>query len=355
MDKIKIAEAFKNNKGSVLLGIDGYVDEVYQLVESRTGQDEVKLYSRMGKYAERILQAGSGGMSVEIIRKRRTFGGFTANTGNAVARLGVDTTMLALYGKDKLDSVFAPFEKTCRVISVGDPAMTNIFEFDDGKIMLPYIESIYEFNWKKLIGSLGVEKTVSLFADAGLIAFGYWSSMPNFDEVITEIVNCLPAERKTRRIFFDFAELRKRDEASLVNTLSLLKELNKKIPMTFSMNEHEASQVFALHGEGLDAKAPPSPDLMTRVRERLGFDEIVVHTPHYAAAASLSEDVSFAPQDFCEKPARTTGAGDTFNGAYISARVAEVEIKDRLAFANAVVGFFLRNGEAPSLTEILGG
>ena len=354
IDKQTIADSFKKNTNKVILGIDGYVDEVWQLVESRDEESTATLFTRMSHYAERIMQTGGGGMSVEIVRKRRGFGGFTANTGNAVARLGVDTTMLSLYGAGTLDPVFEPFLEMCRVISVGAPATTHIFEFDDGKIMLPYVESILGFNWQSLLDALGRETVVSLLAESSIIALGYWSSMPTFDEVIAQVCACLPNDGKPRRIFTDFAELRKRSEASLVSTLRMMKELNKKIPITFSMNEHEGAQVFALYNEPLTVQHPPSPEQIENVRRQLGLDEIVVHTPYYAAAATTQEGTFIAAQEFCEKPVRTTGAGDTFNGSYIAACAAGLSIAQRLWFANTGVSYFLNNGEAPSLEQILG-
>ena len=351
VDKQKIAAAFQA-AATVLLGIDGYVDEVWELVENRDEDNKVALYTHMGKFAQRIIGAAGGGMSVELLRKRRSFGGFTANTGNAVAKLGLDTTMLCMYGKDQLDPVFEPFNEMCRIISIGAPAVTQIFEFDDGKIMLPYIEPIIDFGWKFLVDALGVEKVASLLASAGVIAFGYWSSMPAFDEVIAEICACLPQGSKTR-IFTDFADLRKRNEPSLIKTLALLKELNKKVPMTFSMNEHEAAQVFALYGNALSAKEPPEAACIEEVRKEMGLDEIVVHTPYYAAAASSTETATIVPQRFTEKPVRTTGAGDTFNGAYVGSIASKLSMADRLWFANAVVSYFLNNGDAPSLTQVL--
>jgi len=348
-NKDRIYSALKA-AGPVLLGVDGYVDEVWELVESRNQDNSITMCTHMGQFANRIMAAAGGGMSVEILRKRRTFGGFTANTGNAVAKLGVDTTMLSLYGKDMLDPVFEPFRENCEVISIGDSALTQIFEFNDGKVMLPYVEPIADFDWAFLVDALGLTRIKALLAKPAVIAIGYWSAMPAFDDVIKELCACLPADKQSR-LFFDFADTRKRDEVSLVNTLALLKELH--VPMTFSMNEHEAAQVFALYGKNITPKDMPELSMVEEVRQEMGLHEIVVHTPYYAVGASKDEGPAICPQVFTEKPVRTTGAGDTFNGAYISAIASKLPIQERLWFANAVVSFFLNKGYAPSLDEVL--
>ena len=353
MDKQKIAAAFRRLEGNVTIGIDGYIDEVWQLVKSRNSEDNIDLYTTMDQYAQRIQQASGGGMAIEIVRKRRSFGGFTANTGNAISKLGVDTTMLSLFGKDTIDPVFEPFGSVCKIISVGDPATTHIFEFDNGKIMMPYEENTNSFRWKQLTDAMGLEKVMTLLGESEIIAFGYWASMPDFDNIITKIISNLPVQHKTRRIFLDFADVRKRDQASLKNVLLLLAKLNATIPMTLSMNEHEAAVIFSLYNAKLNAKQPPSTIQAEKIREQTGLDEIVVHTPYYAMASSTSEGTSIANQNYCQKPVRTAGGGDTFNGGYIASLIAKLPIEERLTFANAVVHCFLSHGHAPSLADVL--
>jgi len=354
-DAKNIAERFNGKIGTVTLGIDGYVDEVWQIVDTRNENNEVVPYSKMRQYAERIIRHGGGGsLSAEIVRKRRSFGGFTANTGNAVCKLGVPTVMLSLYGRDRIDPVFEPFNRVCRVISIGDPAMTNIFEFDDGKIMMPFIEPIIGLDWKYVTKALGAETLAGLLAESEIIAVGYWSSMPAFDEVAARLCESLPRDGKKRRVFYDFADLRKRDEASLNKTLRIIGELNDIVPITLSMNENEAETIFGLFGEALDAERPPELERVENVRKRMGLDEIVVHTRYYAAAAASDESAAEAAQEFCEKPVRTTGGGDTFNGGYLAARAAGLNIAERLSFANAVVSYFIKYGEAPTLEQAVG-
>ena len=352
VNKQNIVEKIKKFDGRILLGIDGYIDEVWQIINFRSETNAAVPYTQMNQLAERIQQAGSGGLSIEIARKRRSFGGFTANTGNAVSMLGLNTVMLSLFGKDNIDPVYKPLADRCRVISIGESAVTTIYEFDDGKIMMPYDEPIIGLNWQWLVDALGMEKLVSLLAESDIIAIGYWSSMPSFNDMVIQICGCLPSDKKTKRLFFDFADVSKRNGDSLKKTLILLKDANKKIPMTLSMNEHEAATVFALYNEPLSAKIKPLPQQIKNVRMNAGLDEIVIHTPYYAAASSREEGEAFVSQLFCENPVRTTGAGDTFNGAYIAASAAGLNITERLCLASETVSYFLRNGTAPALEQI---
>ena len=349
----KIARYFGNLRGKITLGIDGYIDEVYQIVDTRISLTEYTVFSKMGRFAERILACGGGGLGNEIVRKRRSFGGFTANTGNAAARLGVDTVMLALYGKERLDPVFECFGKMCKVISIGEPALSHIYEFDDGKLMLPYIADIMNFDWETLTGALSVEELKAIFNDSDVIAIGYWSGMPAFDEIVTNLCEQVIADGQNKRMFFDFADTKKRDKKSLRDTLTVLARLNGIIPMTLSMNEHESADVFRFFGEDFSYEDPGNIcDIIERVRLKTGLDELVVHTPRYAAAASAREGAAAVPQEYCVNPVRTTGAGDTFNGGYMSACLKDLSAAERLAAANCATGFFIRNGYAPDRHEI---
>ena len=349
----KIADALEQLNAKITMFADGFVDEVWEIVNARIGPEDFTVYSRMNQFAERITHSGTGGVGLELVKKRRAFGGFTANIGFAAARLGVDTAMVGVYGKDNLDSVFEPVSDICHVISLGDPAITHVFEFDDGKILMSHMEAVQGISWGRIVDVLGVEKIHSLLAESDIIGVGYWSLLPAFDEIVEGVCEYLPQDGKTRRFFFDFADFLKKDEASLKSTLSKLESLNKTIPLSLSLNEHEAAALFAMRNETLDDTGRPIQEKLEDVRGQLGFDELIVHTPYYAAAASLEEKCAFVAARFCTKPVRSAGAGDSFNGGYIAARLAGLDIYERLHTANAAVGFFLRNAEFPDTENMI--
>jgi len=191
-----------------------------------------------------------------------------------------------------------------------------------------------------------------LLVESNIIGVGYWSLLPGFDEIVEQICAHLPQDNKTRRFFFDFADFRKKDEASLLSTLEKLKKLNEKFPMTLSVNEHEAAALFAMYNQTLDNEGSSVQEKVEYVRKQIGLDEFVVHTPHYAASASSIEKPAFATCLFCEKPLRTAGAGDTFNGGYMAAVLAGLDATERLHVANAAVGYFLRNAAPPDIDSL---
>ena len=347
----KIIECLENLSGNISLGVDGYVDEVWQVVESRSGRDSYALYNKMRDLGETIVKCGEGGLAREIIRKRRTYGGFTGNTGKAIGRLGLRPTMIGMYGKDSYDPAFEPFHDMCKLISVGDPAICHIFEFADGKAMFPYMENILDFNWQTLINVIGFDRAREIFINSDIIALGYWSSMPSFDNFVSSLCENFIKGGRCRQLFFDFADMRKRDKKSLKYTLEHLAALNKTVPMTLSLNENEAELLFSYYGEHFcETQLEKSA---ARVREQIGLSEIVIHTPHVAAAASAEDGTAIVAQHYCQNAVITAGAGDTFNGGYMAASLGGLGLSERLIVANATAGFYVGNGYAPDVDDLV--
>lgn len=348
MNKEKIANRLEQLSGRIAMFADGFIDEQWSLVDSRLSYDKVNLIGKMTRFADRINAVGTGGMGIELIKKRMVFGGFTANIGFAAASLGIETVMAGLFGEGDLDPVFEPIYKIAEMITLGKPSITHAFEFDDGKILLTDMEAVLGMRWDWIADTLGMEKIVKILTDADIVGVGYWSLMPAFDEIVSELCAAMPQDGKKRRFFFDLADVSRRDRDSLAHTMTGLSYLNGEHPMTLSVNEHEGAVLFDIYGEDFSKH-----EKAESVRKKAGLDELVIHTPHFASAASAADGFAMIPQEYVEKPVRTAGAGDTFNGGYIAATLAGLDIQERLHTANSAVSFFLNNGRAPSRKELM--
>ena len=345
----RIAEYFEGLSGNIALGVDGYIDEVWQVLKARAGRDEYTLYEKMKEFGEAIIKCESGGFTQEIIFKRRSHGGFTGNTGLALGRLGAAPVLIGMYGKNGIDPLFDKFSGICELISVSDPGKCQILEFQDGKIMLPYVEKVVDFGWDDFEDN--IDKIGRAFLAADIIAIGYWSSVPAFDEFVSRICENYIENGKCRRMFFDFGDLRKRDEKSLEYTLERLAELNKTVPMTLSFNENETSQLLSHYGEEFDESK--LEETVLAIRKRISLDELIIHTPFTAVVSSEVEGVTAVKQQHYPSPVITAGAGDTFNGGYIAGLLCGMDAHDRLLTANAATRFYVSNGFPPERNDII--
>jgi sugar/nucleoside kinase (ribokinase family) len=124
--------------------------------------------------------------------------------------------------------------------------------------------------------------------------------------------------------------------------------------MTLSLNEHEVFELFRRLGVDSPADEPAAmAAALTVAREKMGIDELVVHTPVYGAASNATDGEGYAVQETQTAVIRTAGAGDTFNGGYLCASLGDLTIKERLVIANAATAFFVTRAEAPTKTELL--
>ena len=351
IDLNKISDYFQRANGKITLGIDGYIDEVWQLLDSRSSLDDYTVSQKMKSFGEKIVSRGEGGLTIEIVSKRVNYGGFTGNTSRAVCGLGFKPSVIGMYGKNAVNPVFADMASNCELISIGDPAVSHIFEFEDGKVMLPYIQSILSLDWASLTKAPGERALYDIFGGSDIFALGYWSSMHAFDEIVVNL--CKNSVNKPKKMFYDFGDVTKREPKALVYTLSLLSDLCRQIPMSLSLNEHEAGALFACFGEQFPQDCREAVNGIEKMRARVGITELIVHTPYFAVMASAGEGAAMVEQAHCEKPVKTTGAGDTFNGGYIAADLGGLNAHERLAVANAATSCFVKTGDAPNRGQLM--
>lgn len=353
LDEEKISNYIKNADGKVVFGIDGFIDQIWQVVETRKSNNEYILIDKMRRFGEIIVNRGEGGMANELIKKRRSCGGFTANTGRILGYLNLPITLLGMFGEETIDPIFKELQEKCELITLGDPVISNILEFSDGKIMMPYLNELLNFTWNDLVNKIGDKKLKSIFEDADIVSLGYWSNMPTFDEFITKLNENYFYEKYPKKLFFDFANIKKRSVEAIKETFKVLGNLNDKIPVTLSLNEHEAILLFSYYNEELAGDMEEVAKKADSLREKIKLNELVIHTSHYVVAASKTEGIGISVQDYCEKPKITTGAGDTFNGGYVAASIGDLNINERLALANAGIRFYIGNGFPPNRDELI--
>ncbi len=360
MEKEKIIDALRSTRPTVMLGIDGMIDEVWELLNSRTGAEQYIKMKQMMEFGSAITERGTGGLAKERLLKRRVSGGFVCNTGRATMNLGADTTLLGMFGREHTDTVFDEFRDQAVLVSVGDPLSILVLEFPDGKIMLPNLEDLINLKWEDVVARVGEERLRDLCC-VDIMGVGYWSNLYDFENIMTSLVTDYLQNGKTKRCFHDFANLNKRSPQALGQALEVLGKLNRLLPQTLSLNEHEggilARELGIAYPEHVNRPECEGEVLSAaeEIRQRIGLDEVIIHTLYFAVGATEKEGCASAPQEYCNNAIKTTGAGDTFNGGYMVASMAEgLGLRARLLVANATTRYYVEHAVPPSMEQLIG-
>lgn len=348
-EKIKV----ENLNQKVLFGFDGFIDNIWTLVSERNSVEDYKVMNSMLTLNHRIEDSVGGGLSTEILKKDKRAGGFNANTARVLNCLGIETTLLSLFGEKENDEVFKELCQDSEILSLGDPCSAQIFEFEDGKLMFPNNENVRKLNWKQLKDRIGLTKLIEKIDQADLLAFGYWSNMPYYDTIIKGIVEeVIPKiKAKKRKMFMDFGNVKKRTDHDLAEFSRSLGALEKHFELTVSLNRTETIDTAAALGIETDIEKNNYKSIAQEIRKKMGISNFVVHTNNFALSVNDSGSQKLE-QPYCENPVVTTGAGDTFNGGYISAMTISDDPEIRLTAASSTAGYFIRNAKPPTLEQL---
>jgi hypothetical protein len=355
MNNMQIYTDYINNvSGKILLGCDGFVDETYEIVNVRKSATEFDAIEKLKTFGELLVKRADGGVGLEIVAKRRCEGGFAINTGRIAGCLGIKAVLPGLYGGSELDPAFQPFTDICELHSIGNSALTLVFEFTDGKVLMSDLGAVGNLTWEDIVNKFGADKLKEMFSGVDIMGLGYWSLTANFDGLLEGFMAQYETAPPPRRMFFDFADIKKKSNESFIKSMELIKCYNSKVPMTLSVNEHEVLEVFARLGIECPDHSPAGITAALAIaREKTGLDEIIVHTPEFAAGASAADGAAFALQDRQSNVVRLAGAGDSFNGGYVCASLGNLPLKQRLVMANAATAFFVTHGTGPGREELI--
>jgi sugar/nucleoside kinase (ribokinase family) len=338
------------------VGLDGFVDQILQVVDKRESAEKYLRLPTIAKLADRLAAAAGKSTNLELVTQFTKLGGNGPIMANALAAFGLKVTYLGCLGFPALNPVFADFARRAEVHSIAEPGYTDALEFEDGKIMLGKHGSLKEVNWKNIRERFGAEKFAAASADADLVGFVNWTMLPAMSEIWKAVLEevCPKLNSRRRRLFFDLADPEKRTRSDVLHALELISTFQKYFDVTLGLNEKESYEI----GEhlGLDAGSH-SPDgllkLSGQVRLRLALDSVVIHPTAYAVATGPDE-AAIMEGPFTPKPKITTGAGDHFNAGFCLGKLVGLPTRLCLLAAVTTSGFYVRTGQSPSIADLEG-
>lgn len=339
---------------NVVVGFDGFVDEMISVVNERTGLDQwtpVKDISAFGDW----IKAAAGRSSLrEIVVHRADPGGCAVNLGDGLAALGIPLDCFATLGQPR-HAAFEPFARLCRSChSWGrEPGRTLAFEFSDGKLMFSAVTQLAEFDVRLLDQVLADGQYAAACQRARIIALTDWTLYPHMTACWRKLQLGVFSTLKQRPGFFlDLVDPTSRAKEDIQAMLDLLVHFEKSGPVVLGLNGNEAnvlSRVLGLPTASEDMSALQQQ--AQGLRERLQINQVVIHGLKMAVSARPGE-VAGVLGPFCPKPKKSTGAGDRFNAGVCAGLMLELPAVQCLLLGSAASGFFVRQARSATAKEL---
>src|SRR5438045_103691 len=116
-----LAAARRTGQMTAFVGLDGFVDEIFHVVDKRESAEKYVRLPTIAQLAERLAAAAGRSTNVELVNQLTKLGGNGPIMANALASFGMKVTYLGILGYPNLHPVFADFEKRAEVHSLAEP------------------------------------------------------------------------------------------------------------------------------------------------------------------------------------------------------------------------------------------
>lgn len=342
------------DKTKTVVGFDGFVDTILQVVKTRQSPTKYEPYPGMKEWGERVVAAAGVSANFEFAQQMVKLGGNGPIMANALTAFGTPLSYIGCLGKPSLHWVFSDFAQRATVYSVAEPGYTDALEFEDGKLMFGKHQSLKEVNWANLLQHIPEAKLTKLFKDAGFIAMVNWTMLTNLTEVLQKLLTKVFAKLGGNRrwVFFDLADPAKRSREDLLKVLKLISKYEKHTRVILGLNLAEARQVSEVLGLGpVEETYGTVSHAASQIRAKLKIDTVVVHPVEFAAASD-STGTTHVVGPFTAKPKITTGAGDHFNAGFCIGRLLGLPLAESLQTGVATSGFYVRTAKSPKITDL---
>ncbi|MBE3576951.1 MAG: hypothetical protein IMX00_04600 [Limnochordales bacterium] len=340
----------------VVAGLDGFVDEICDVVDKRSDPNHYTRIETIASFAQRIAGAAGLSTNIEIVPRQVKLGGNGPIMANALVNYGFPLTYIGSVGLPDPHPVFHELARRCRVISIADPGHTDALEFNDGKLMMGKIEPIKQVNWENILARIPFDELVRIVGEARLVALVDWSILPYATEVWKHVVSDLLPHVKFAEppyFFFDLADPEKRTVDELREALEVIRSFRPYGRVIAGFNRKEADQVaWALGVARRDEPKLPLPELTQRIGEKLDVWATVVH-PTEEAAGLFEGTLYHVAGPYTPTPRLTTGAGDNFNAGLCTGVLLGLPPAEALLVGTATSGFYVRQMHSPSLDKLV--
>ncbi|MCD6571148.1 MAG: hypothetical protein J7L53_10640 [Deltaproteobacteria bacterium] len=333
----------------LLIGFDGFVDEIIHIVDERKNSQEYKRIPTIKDFAKRIADAAGLSANIELVPTQIKLGGNGPIMANALIEQGYEVTYIGALGKEEIHPVFREFASSCKnVISLTDPAHTEALEFFDGKLLLGKVSSLVDVSWDSLSKLIPQEELKALLSSSSLIAFTDWTLLPEMNSILKGFYQYIAESPEKPGVFIDLADPKKRTKDDIRGILRLIQTMEENARVIFGMNTNESSiiaSILSIDESDITLRA-------AKIREKLNISLVVIHPTNGAAVASKGE-ACWVDGPYTSKPMLTTGAGDNFNSGFCNGWLTGMTPAECLAVGVCTSGYYVRNCYSPNRSELI--
>ncbi|MDR0273730.1 MAG: hypothetical protein LBI27_10525, partial [Clostridiales bacterium] len=146
-----LAAKLQEKKGfslKMLIGLDGFVDEIIHPVDKRQDFKNFTRIKTIAEFGERISKAAGLSTNIEMVTVQTKLGGNGPILSNALLEYGVELSYFGALGVPDIHPVFRPMtEKAAAVYSLCAPGHTDACEFEDGKVLFGKHAGLGDLTW----------------------------------------------------------------------------------------------------------------------------------------------------------------------------------------------------------------
>ena len=344
---------------SMIIGLDGFVDEIVHLVDKRQDFENFTRISTIADFGARMSKAAGLSTNVEMVPVQVKLGGNGPIFANALLESGVAISYVGALGKPSIHPVFEDMvARSKAVYSLCEPGHTDACEFEDGKIMMGKLTSLNELTWDLFKESLGgVEGIAKMISECQLFGMENWTMIPYMSDIweglIEEVFPLLPERAEKPIAFFDLADPEKRTKEDILRAMELIGKFEDKFRAILGLNEKEVYLIAeALGVEVCDSTADKLKAVVTETYQKLGIYCLMVH-PVRSACCVVDGEYFYTDGPYCAKPKLTTGAGDNFNAGFCLGQALGLDPLSALTLGVSTSGFYVRHTHSPSFEQVI--
>jgi sugar/nucleoside kinase (ribokinase family) len=338
----------------VLVGLDGFVDNIIDVVDKRSDATNYIRVETIAKLGERISRAAGLSSNIELVIKQEKLGGNGPIMANALIQANLPVTYVGNLGRDQVHSVFTDMAARCKACyTLCEPGVTDALEFQDGKLMLGKHQFLKGVTYERMLEVIGLEKLRTIWSHSQLVALTNWTMLPHQTSIWRSLLKDMAQVKVPRgaTLFIDLADPEKRLSEEIVDACKLLKNFRATHRVVLGLNQKESIEVS--NALGLSLKPNEIEANAARLRKELELDIVVIH-PTKNAACATEKTTGYIDGPYCANPKLTTGAGDNFNAGFCLGLLANLEPAELLATGTANSGFYVRNGRSATGKELVG-